>query len=244
MVSLAIFVVTTALFDSFSTGQQIILFVLLLATSQPVRNSLTFLAGLSISYLLCGIVGFLHLDQVNAFIAQFFPSLNNVPDQQYYLSQSVTALIFVAVGPIYWFRTKNSSKTPLALRLLALVNRITPVWAIGIGVFFSVSSFPVAIPYIASLEKIFHAGIATGQSIGMIALYNLFYAMPMLVIFGLFLIFRHTIENLEQKLHVHADYWNRVLTVVLFSGMGLFFLADSICWIALGHPIFKGRFLM
>ena len=63
-----------SLFDSLSTTQQIIIFVLLLTTAKPLRNALSYLAGLSGAYFVCGLAGYLALDELRVFLSKFSPS--------------------------------------------------------------------------------------------------------------------------------------------------------------------------
>ena len=72
--------ISLSLFDSLSTTQQIIIFVLLLSTAKPLRNSLSYLAGLSGSYFVCGFAGYMALDNLRVFMSKIFPSTTAVSD--------------------------------------------------------------------------------------------------------------------------------------------------------------------
>jgi hypothetical protein len=87
-----LYTVSLALFDSLSTTLQIIVFVLLLTTANPLRNAFFYLAGLSGAYFTCGLAGYLALDQLRLLLNQFFPSPTNVANPAYYGAELLTGL--------------------------------------------------------------------------------------------------------------------------------------------------------
>ena len=99
-----------SLIDSLTTTLQIIIFTLLLTTEKPLRNALSYLVGLSGAYIVCGIGGYLALDQLRQFINEHFPSQNSLPNATYYQSEFLMGLVMVAMGLWYFFRKKPANK--------------------------------------------------------------------------------------------------------------------------------------
>jgi len=96
-----------SLFDSLSTTLQIIVFILLLTTAKPLRNAISYLVGLSGAYFLCGLAGYLALDQLRALLNQFFPSQDSVPNAQYYQAEFLMGVGMVGLGIWYFYRKKK-----------------------------------------------------------------------------------------------------------------------------------------
>ncbi len=243
MFDMLFFIITTSLFDSVSTTQQIIIFALLLATNRPAANAFSFLAGLSLSYLALGIIGLLEIGKLNALLGNFINMPSMISDTSYYKIQLITGVLFLIWGIVYAVRKKYSKKPPSENSLIARLKRINPVICLLIGVFITVSCFPVSLPYIGAIEKLDHSSLAFHSRILMIVLYNIVYALPMLIVYPLYLYLRSHVEDWEHKLHFHINRWNVVLTFLLLAGMGLLFIIDSAFYYSTAHPLLKTKFL-
>jgi len=237
---LALFVSGAALFDSLSTGIQIVALILLFSTVKPIRASLAFLAGLGGAYFVCGLVGLGSLDQVNALARFFVPDANAVPDALYYPAELVAGIGFLVGAPLWeWYRVRTGRPT-MDPRWLAVFKRMTPPVAAITGAVLSASSFLLALPYLAALEKIVAAHLDPLGSVTAVGLYNLMYLVPLLVPFVLFVVLR---EAVVPQLHLHAPRVNRWLTLALVVGMGLYAIADAIVFFQTGQPLLTNRFL-
>jgi cytochrome c biogenesis protein CcdA len=115
-------------------------------------------------------------------------------------------------------------------------------FAFGIGVFISVTSFPVSLPYIIALGKYsaLHAGLFTAS--GYILLYNIGYALPMILVAIVYLIARRGIDDFHDTLHEKAKMLNVHLTTWTLAGFGIFSMIDAGCYFVVGHALIKGRY--
>jgi cytochrome c biogenesis protein CcdA len=242
MLSQMFFIITVSLFDSFSTTQQIIVFILILTTVNPVRNSLSYLAGLSISYFVCGIIGFMALDKLNAFVARFFVKPAGVSDAMYYHTQIFIGIVFAAIGIINYMMKRNSTKPPMENAVIQRLKNMNGFAAFGIGVFISVSGFPLSLPYIAALGKFALLQMGMPEVVLCLVLYNIIYALPMAVIFVIYLHAAGKSENIHDRLHERARSLNLKLTSAMFVGMGLLSIADALFYFLSGHPLLKNRY--
>ncbi|MBF0443592.1 MAG: GAP family protein, partial [Oligoflexales bacterium] len=147
--NLVFFTLSLSLFDSLSTAQQIIVFILLLTTKKPLENALWYLAGLAGSYFVCGILGYMAFDSLRSFLGQFIPSMDRIPDPVYYQSEMFTGFILTLIG--FWYFRKNRHARPKMVHniILAKLYSMNSLFAFAIGVFISVTSFPLALPYLA-----------------------------------------------------------------------------------------------
>ena len=243
MNELLLFIATTSIFDGVATSQQAIILILLFSSEKPVANSVAYIAGIFSAYLLCGSLGLMAIDKLNAFIQTLFPFLNNISNQDYYSTQLFMGIALFIAGPIYLIYKKVSKRPPMEIRLLESLKRINPAVTFILGAFISATSFPAALPYIASLGKIAASQSAAPVQFLLLLLYNALYLLPLLLPFALYLLLRNRIEDIEKKLNFHVQRANIVLTIFLLSGMGLFMAADSALFFLTGHPIVSGKFL-
>ena len=88
------YTLTLSLFDSLSTTLQIIIFVLLLTTVNPLRNALSYLVGLSGAYFVCGFAGYFVIDELRALVNKFLPT-QTMANPPYYLSEFLTGVVMV-----------------------------------------------------------------------------------------------------------------------------------------------------
>jgi len=236
------YTMSLSLFDSLSTTQQIIIFILLLTTVRPLRNALWYLAGLSGAYFACGIGGYLVLDKLRIMLGRFFPSTTAIPGPVYYQSEFLAGIIMTIIG-IWYFRAKRRRGPSRAQNMLvAKLRSMNQAFALGIGVLISVSSFPVSIPYLLALGKYAALHLRLPQATGCILLYNFGYALPMLVVLVMYLIASRKADIQHDTLHEKARLLNVHLTTWAFVGAGIFSMLDAGFFFVLGHALVKGRY--
>jgi cytochrome c biogenesis protein CcdA len=237
-----LFTLSISLFDSLSTTQQIIIFILLLTTVKPVRNALWYLAGLSGAYVACGIVGYQVLDQLSVFLARYFPSASALPGPVYYQAEFFAGIIMTVLG-IWYFRKKRHARPGRAQNMiLAKLQSMNAFFAFCIGVFISVSSFPLSVPYLAALGKYTTLHLGLPAVTAYILLYNFGYALPMIIVLVVYLIARRDADYRTDSLHEKARVLNVQLTTWALAGFGLFSMVDAGCYFAIGRALIKGRF--
>ena len=230
-----------SLLDSLSTSQQIIIFILLLTTAKPLRNALSYLAGLCGAYFVCGLAGYLELDKLLAFLGKFFPSTFAIPDPLYYQAEFLTGLIMVALGAWY-LRRKKRAWGRVGDMIIARLRTMNGWFAFGLGVFISVSSFPTSLPYLVALGRYSALLLKLPAALGCILIYNLGYALPMIVILFIYLVAVRDTDDYQDTLHEKAALLNTHLITWTWAGFGLFSLIDAGCYFALGHALIKGRY--
>jgi cytochrome c biogenesis protein CcdA len=229
-----------SLFDSLSTTQQIIIFVLLLSTANPLKNALSYLAGLSGAYFVCGVAGYAVLDKLLFFLGKFFPSSAAISNPLYYQSEFLTGILMAAFGVWYFYRKKQAQPGRAENMILLRLKTMSCWFAFCMGIFISATSFPVSIPYLLALGKYSALHLALPSVAGWILVYNIGYALPMLFIIFVYLIALRNTDN--DIMHEKAKKLNLHLTVYTLVGFGLFSMADAGCYFAIGHALVKGRF--
>jgi hypothetical protein len=237
-----LFTLSLSLFDSLSTAQQIILFVLLLTTARPLRNSMAYLAGLSGAYFACGLGGYLALDQLRVFLGRYFPSTANIPNALYYQSELISGMVMTLIG-IWYYRKKRYAPPSRSQNIMvSKFKAMKGFFAFGMGAFITIISFPVAIPYIIALGKYATLHLDIRVAIGNILLYNIGYALPMIVVLIVYLYARHRTDDLTETLHEKTRILNVQLTTWAWAGVGLFTMIDALCYFIIGHALVKSRY--
>lgn len=238
-----LFIIAVSLFDSFSTTQQIVIFVLILTTARPLRNSISYLAGLTAAYTVCGMAGYMVLDQLNAFASTFLTMHGGLSDTQYYQLQIFAGMVFAAIGIIYYAKKKNSTKPAMENVLISRLKHMNACVAFVIGAIISVTGFPLSLPYLAALGNFAFLKMSTPEVVASVLLYNAVYALPMMVILVIY-VFTGAAEseNIEGRLSERAKRLNLRLTSIMFAALGMLSIADALIYFLLGHPIFRDRF--
>ncbi|HXL72703.1 MAG TPA: hypothetical protein VN963_03675, partial [bacterium] len=73
-------------------------------------------------------------------------------------------------------------------------------------------------------------------------IYNVGYALPMILILLVYLMVRRDTEDYHDTLHEKAKMLNLHLTTWTLVGFGLFSMIDAGCYFALGHALLKERY--
>ncbi len=115
-------------------------------------------------------------------------------------------------------------------------------FAFAIGFVFSVLCFPMSIPYLLALGKFSTMNLGLVGVTGWILFYNVVYALPMILVLGIYLMARRNIDFDHDSLHEHAKKLNLHLTTWTMVGFGVFFLIDAGCFFAFGQALIKGRY--
>jgi cytochrome c biogenesis protein CcdA len=236
------FTLTLSLFDSLSTTQQIIIFALLLTTLNPLRNSIAYLAGLSGAYFVCGVGGYLAIDQLRVFLARYVPSTESIPNFQYYQIELVSGIVMTLIGVWYFYRKRHAPPDRTQNMMVARFKSMKSSFAFFLGAFISASSFPLSIPYIIALGKYASLHLGMHAALGNILLYNIGYALPMLVVLILYLYARERTDDLSDTLHEKTRVLNVHLTTWAWAGVGIFSMIDAMCYFLMGQALVKGRY--
>ena len=214
----------------------------LLTTNKPLRNSLTYLAGLSGGYIACGVVGFFLLEKLNSFLARYFPSTQNMSNTDYYKIEMWMGFTMICMGLWYYRKKKNAPPGRSQNWLVQKLNSMNALFAFGLGAFLSVSSFPVSIPYILTLGKIAQAEVGPVLAILYIFVYNIGYALPLLIVLAIYLFVRGDYDDMNPILHEKAKKLNVQLTTWALSGVGAFMAVDASWYYVFGKGLIKGRY--
>jgi len=241
--SLIEYTFSLSLFDSLSTAQQIVIFALLLTTIKPLRNSMAYLAGLSGAYVACGIGGYLAIDQLRTFLAKYFLTTANMSNVHYYQVEFICGIAMAIFGIWYFHKKRHAPPDRTQNMIVSKLKSMNGFLAFCIGAFISISSFPVSIPYIIALGKYSTLHLSFIAAIENILLYNIGYALPMIVILIIYLYARRKTNDLSDTLQEKTRVLNIHLTTWTLVGVGIFSMIDAGYYFTIGQALVKGRFL-
>jgi cytochrome c biogenesis protein CcdA len=209
-----------------------------------LRNSMAYLAGLSGSYFVCGVCGYLAIDQLRAFLDTYILSTASLSNALYYQSEFIIGIVMVLIGILYFHKKRHSTANSYQNFIVSKLRSMNSFFAFGIGAFISISSFPLSIPYIIALGKYSTLQFSLPEAIGNILLYNVGYALPMIVIYIIYLYARKRTDDISDTLHEKTRILNVQLTTWALVGVGIFSMIDAGCYFTIGHSLVKGRFLI
>jgi cytochrome c biogenesis protein CcdA len=170
MVGLLITIVAIAMVDALNLST-IVSCAFLLNTPHPVRRTISYIAGVFMTYYLIGaalLIGF--GDRINRVVdrAQSNSVQNSV--------KLVVAFALVAMAIHHWIRrTRARSRSQKPLRSL---NSTHPATAFTFGVTMTVIDLTTAIPYVAALGSIASTRLHRVAELGLLLVYNVIYLIP------------------------------------------------------------------
>lgn len=203
-----------------------VLFAMLVAaagSSRPVAISCSLLAGHTAAYFAAGVGVALGFEQVADRLA-------NPQHIDYLLSAAIGAALLVMA-----FRVKKDG-APAAREP---ERALTPAFAFGFGAIVNFVGIPFALPYFAAVDQILGANLPAANSLAVLALYNVGYATPFLVVPVAVAIsgeharpFLEKISSLMGKLSDMAMPW-------MFGLLGVVLLADTAAYLYRGEGLIQ-----
>ena len=201
------------------------LLVFAAGSGRAFANSAALLAGHTISYFLAGIAVSFGVERISGFIQNWYANPGS-------LDFAVGAIIGV-VCLIWAFRPAKSSPDKQDMPEWEL----TPIKCLGFGAVVSFVGFPFAVPYFAAVDQILKADLHTGQSLLVLAQYNVFYALPFAMVPATVLIIGDRSKPLLEKLNQALESLSIKLMPVFLGLLGLWLLVDAAYYFITGIPL-------
>lgn len=197
--------------------------IYLLATPKPVARSISFIVGVFVTYWTAGLGVALGLGRVGL----NFPSL---PDSLFYMIQLIIGVILFMVG---WNLNKLSANPKEVKRPF----RLTIFHTFLFGSAATLWDFPTALPYLAAIERIVRLQFAPLATIGILAIYNLVFVLPLIVLLGIYVALGEQSLDLIRAIQRSIQKWGHKILQMLLIGLGFLLIADCIAY-SFGRPIF------
>jgi cytochrome c biogenesis protein CcdA len=196
------------------------------STQRPVANSISLLAGHTLSYYLVGVLISLGVEKISSAV------------EEWYLNPSSIDFVIgavIGIACLYWAfeaRGKNVGKAK------SPDWEFSPLKCFGFGAVVNFISVPFAIPYFAAIDQIFKADLALGQSLTVLAIYNIGYALPFAIVPVTVLLMGDLSKPLLEKINNALIAITEKSTPYLLGLLGIWLLFDAGYYFIAGTPVF------
>lgn len=230
MLELLTILTPIALLDSTSIVPLcIVILVVLLAGPRPLLKSASFILGIFVVYLACGMLVLLGLESVLDELRAYTIRLWKSPETEELILQMLIGLVLCAVGLRMAFRGKRSTEKPVA-------TGMTTVQAFGAGAVLTIVGLPGAVPYLAAIELVLREHLSLKREILVLGYYNAVFVAPLAAIVGVHLALGERGRSVLDGTRRFLDAWGHRVILVLLIVLGALLIADAIGWF-LGTPL-------
>ncbi len=191
-------------------------------TRRPVANSSAALLGHTLAYLGAGVILALGLEKISARLAN--------PEPFDFVIELVLGLVLVWLAVASRKPREKSSQAPTA--------ELTWMTAFGYGAVINFVGIPFAVPYFAAIDQMLKANLSVSHTLGVLAMYNIAYALPFLIVPALVLALGDRSRPVLARINDFLDRVSSFLLPILLALVGLALLADAVTFFARGESLF------
>ncbi|MBD1868064.1 GAP family protein [Cyanobacteria bacterium FACHB-471] len=221
MPSLLAYLVAIAALDSLNPTTTAVQ-MYLLSTPNPAPRSVSFIAGVFITYWTAGLV-------VAFGASRLTINLPGLPPSLMYTLQLIIGIVLLLVG----WNLRNAADSQKAKRPAQLT--IAQTFLFGSAA--TLWDFPTALPYLAAIERIVRSQFDLLTTMSILAIYNAIFVFPLIALLGLFIGLGEHSLNLIQAINRSVQKWGHKILRFLLIGLGILLIVDCIAF-ALGRPFF------
>jgi cytochrome c biogenesis protein CcdA len=197
------------------------LLVLAVGTHRPYANSISLLAGHTFSYFVSGIVIALGLNQIT-------DRLNNPLPIDFVIGLLIGLLCLWAALASRDGKA-SEEKTP--------ERELTPAYCFGYGAVVNFIGVPFALPYFAAVDQILKANLSTETSVLVVAIYNVTYALPFLLVpVAVAILGERSKPILERINNLLISMVDKLMPIMLFL-IGAALTADALAFLITGKSL-------
>lgn len=203
-----------------------VLFAMLVAaagSARPVANSSAMLAGHTLAYFVAGVGVAFGFEQVAERLA-------NPHHIDYALSAALgVALLWMALDV-------KKDGAPVAREP---EKALTPVSCFGLGAVVNFIGIPFALPYFAVVDQILGANLSLANSLEVLAVYNIGYAAPFIVVPLAVAVSGEQARPLLETINGHLGRLSDIVMPWMFGLLGLVLVADSAAYVFTGEGLIQ-----
>jgi len=192
-------------------------------SKRPVANSSAILIGHTLAYFVAGIAISLGIEQVTDRLAN--------PHRIDFVLSGI-----VGIGLLWMVVRTKKEGAPTASEP---EWQLTPAKCLGFGAIVNFVGVPFALPYFAVVDQILKADLSVAESLTTLAIYNLGYAIPFVVVPATVAISGESARPLLDKINGVLARASDVVMPWMFGLLGLALLADSIAYFYRGEGLWQ-----
>ncbi len=230
MAELVLVLTPIALLDSTSIIPLcIVVLVILLGGPSPLFRSTALLAGIFVTYLVCGLLVLFGLQSVFDTINAYALKVWQDPNTEELIFQILIGFVLVVLGLRIARARKQQTekKAPTAM---------TASRAFLAGAGMTIVGIPGAVPYLAAIDLILRSDQTTRQEVMVLVVYNIVFVAPLAAIVALSLVLGERSQRLLHNIRGFFDRWGQRLIVSLMLVLGALLIMDGVGWF-LGTPL-------
>lgn len=116
---------------------------------------------------------------------------------------------------------------------------LTPAKCFGFGAIVNFIGIPFALPYFAVIDQILKAGLSTVESFTTLAIYNIVYALPFLVVPAMLAVSGERAKPFLERINNFIARAADILMPWMLGLLGLALLADSVAYFYRGEGLWQ-----
>lgn len=221
MSSLLAYVVAIAALDSLNPTT-IAIQIYLISTPKPVLRSVSFIAGVFVTYWVAGLAVVLGISQLNINFQLSSPLM--------YILQLIVGVGLFLVG---WNLDKFASDSQKVKRPTQLTVAQTFLFG-GAATFWDL---PTALPYLAVIGRISAKQFDFLTVMSILGIYNTIFVLPLIALVGIYVCLGDRSVDLFSAINQSIQKWGQKILKVLLVLLGIVLVADCVAFF-LGKPIF------
>ncbi len=192
-------------------------------SSRPVGNSSAILAGHTLAYFVAGVAIAHGMEQISDRLA-------NPHRIDFVISGIVGAGLLLMVLP-----TKKQG----APKATEPEWELTPVKSFGLGAVVNFIGIPFALPYFAVVDQVLKANLSVTGSLTVLAIYNLLYAAPFLIVPAMVAVSGERAKPSLEKINGFIGKASDLLMPWLFAALGVALIADTVAYFYRGTGLIQ-----
>jgi cytochrome c biogenesis protein CcdA len=197
------------------------LLVLAAGTNKPYANSVSLLAGHTFAYFTSGIVIALGLNRIT-------DRLNNPLPVDFVIGLLIGLLCLWAA---------LASRDGKASEERSPERELTPAYCFGYGAVVNFLGVPFALPYFAAVDQILKANLSVETSVLVVAIYNITYALPFLLVpIAVAILGERSKPILERINNALISLVDKLMPIMLFL-IGAALTADALTFFVTGKSL-------
>ena len=192
-------------------------------SNRSVSNSSAMLAGHTLAYFAAGIAIALGMEQLAYRLA-------NPQPIDFIISGLVGIGLLLMVLPTKKHGAPEAAEPEWEL---------TPLKCFGFGAVVNFIGIPFALPYFAVVDQVLKADLSVTGSVVMLAIYNVCYAAPFVIVPALVAVSGERAKPLLEKINGHIGKASDLLMPWLFAALGVALIADAAAYFYRGAGLIQ-----